>query len=314
MALPSHKLLSTGPLLPLVEEILAPHGELVITNGRRESLELHLPDAIALIVRGDTKIDAALIEAGPKLRAIARTGVGYDNVDVVAAQRRNIPVLYTPGVTARPVAEAAMACMLTLVKRIRYWDDRMKAGDWQSRFTGITGDLDGSTLGIVGFGAIGRTVAELAQPFAMRVLAFDPYAPPSPLAELVTLERLLTESDIITLHAPLTPETRAIVNAETIQRIKRGAFLINLARGGLIDSLDTVLSALESGHLAGAALDVFEPEPPDFAHPIFRHPNCLTAPHSLGTSKKATERIHRTMAEDLATLLSGGQPRHVVPL
>lgn len=311
MASPS-KLLSTGPLLPLVHELLAPFGELVITDGKRDSLMPHLPETIALIVRGDAKIDASLIDAMPHVRAIARTGVGYDNVDISAAKHRNIPVIYTPGVTARPVAEAALACMLTLVKQISFWSERMKAGDWASRFAYPVGDLDGSTLGIVGFGAIGRTVAQLAQPFSMRILAFDPYAQPVPSVELTSLDTLLRESDIVSLHAPLTPETRGVINAENIRKMKLGSHLINLGRGGLIDSLDTVLDALNSGHLAGAALDVFDPEPPDFTHAIFQHPRCLTSPHSLGGSKKATERIHRSMAEDLATLLRGGQPRHVV--
>lgn len=310
------KILCTGPLDEYAAARLSPYGGIVIAGGTPEQLSPHLPDTVALVVRGDSVIGGDLIDAAPQLRVIGRTGVGYDNVDIAAATRRGIPVIYTPGVNARAVAEAAMTYMLALVKKLVFWDQRMKAGDWTSRWNTRAGDLDGATLGIIGFGSIGQTLAELVRPFQMTVLAHDPYASPERAAALgvtlMELDDMLPECDIITLHAPLTPETEGMLNRRRMARVKRGAYLINLARGGLIESLDVVYEALENSQLAGAALDVFEPEPPDFRHALFRHPRCLMSPHSIATSQVALTRIFQVMADDVATVLDGGMPRCVV--
>jgi D-3-phosphoglycerate dehydrogenase / 2-oxoglutarate reductase len=269
-----------------------------------------------LVVRGGGIATAALIREAKNLRVIGRSGVGYESVDIAAATERKIPVVFTPGLGARAVAEAAVAYMFALCKNIPYWDRQVKSGNWTSRFESRPRDLDGATLGIVGFGNIGRHLARMVMPFEVKVLVYDPYAESSKAAELgvrlTSLEKLIANSDFISLHAPQTPETIGMINRDLLRQLKRGAFLINLARGALIENLHILHEALEDGRLAGVALDVFEPEPPDESHPIFKLCNCLTSPHVLGTSDGAMREVFRSMAEDMVAVLSGRRPRFVV--
>lgn len=310
------KILATGPLDQVAIDILSPFGEVqVAPNGEPESVLPLVSEAIALAVRGGGGIDRRVIEAGRKLRVIGRSGVGLDNVDVGTATRLGIPVVFTPAASASAVAEGAMTYMLALCKRITYWDRQLKKGNWESREQSRPADLRGAVLGIVGLGNIGQTLAKLARPFDMSILAHDPYVTPETAlqlgVELVSLEQLLARADFISLHAPLTRKTRGLINAQNMKLVKRGAYLVNMARGGVVDSLDTLYDALNEGVLAGVGLDVFEPEPPDVSHPIFRHPGCLTSPHVLGTTHGAMSRIFRTMAEDMAAVLKGSRPRFV---
>jgi len=307
----------TGPIDPIAAEILKPFGEIVIApDPSEEALVPLLDKAVALVVRGDGKAGSRVIGAAPNLKVIGRTGVGYDNVDICAATSRAIPVVYTPGAGARAVAEGTVSLMLALCKNLFYWDTQLKAGNWQSRYQSVPGDLDGATLGIVGFGATGQMLAELVRPFNMSVIAYDPYAPEDRARELTTtltgLEGLLQRSDFISIHAPMTEETRGLISRDRLEIVKPGDYLINMARGGLIESLDALHDALQAGKLAGVALDVFDPEPPDVSHPIFKLPNCLTTPHALGMSRGAMARVFRSMAEDVAAILSGERPRFVV--
>ncbi len=315
MSLP--KIVATGPMDETAEAILAPFGPMFISP--QTAAEAYLPklgQAVALLVRGEAQITADVIAAGPALKVIGRSGVGYNNVDVDAATARRIPLVYTPGAGARAVAEAAMAMMLAMCKRIVHWDRELKAGRWTSRHEITNRDLDDATLGIVGFGRIGQVLAELARPFRMHVLAADPFVAADHGAQLgvrmVKIDELFATADFISIHAAATPENVGLVNRELLKQVKPGAFLINLARGSLIESLDVVDEALADGRLAGAGLDVFEPEPPDVTHPIFKRPNCLTAPHSLGMTKGAMARIFKSMAEDVAAVLSGHRPKFVV--
>ena len=298
-------------------ETLEPFGEVIITpDNSQESLLPLLGDAIGVILRGDGTFTEAALEAAVNLKAIARTGVGYDNVCVEAATKRRIPVVFTPGVGARAVAEAAMACVLTLSKRVVFWDQQMKSGNWNSRHEFNSGDMEAATLGIVGFGRIGQQVAHLATPFDMNIIAYDPYVAAETTDKynvtLVALRELVERSDYICLHAASTEGSRGLINRELLAHVKRGAYLVNLARGALIEDLDVVHEALEDGRLAGAALDVFEPEPPDFEHPIFRHPKCLTAPHTMAGSPRAMYRIHESVGNDMAAIFRGERPTHVV--
>lgn len=171
-------------------------------------------------------------------------------------------------------------------------------------------------MGIVGLGNIGQCLAQLAHVFGMSLLAYDPYVPRQKAAELhvelETLENLLRRSDFISIHAPLTPDTTGLINRERLNYVRRGAFLVNLSRGGLIESLDAIYEALQDGRLAGVGLDVFEPEPPDVSHPIFGLQNCLASPHALATTDGAMRQIFKSMAEDMAAVLRGGMPRFVV--
>lgn len=311
------KIVGTGPIGQVAIDILEPFGPIAIApDHRTESLMPLLAEAVGLAVRGEAKIDVAVMDAAPHLKVIARSGVGYNNVDIAEATSRKIPVVYTPGAGARAVAEAALALMLALSKRILHWDTRMKAGDWASRSDISNRDLDGATLGIVGFGRIGQIVAELAKAFNMTILAYDPYVTAQRAEQLgvqiVDLDDLMGQCDFITLHANVTDETRGMINRQRLERVKPGSYLVNLARGDLIESLDIVHEALCNGRLAGAGLDVYSPEPPDVSHPIFKMPNCVTAPHALAMTSGAMERIFRAMAQDMVAVLTGKRPKDVV--
>lgn len=312
------KIVCTGPIHNVAVEILRPYGEVVIASAFQEEVLLPLLDrAIGLVVRGvEGSVSARVINAAPDLKVIGRSGVGYDNVDINAATALRIPVVYTPGVNARAIAEAAIALISTLCKKVFFWDRQLKLGNWNSRFQNQPGDLDGATLGIIGFGRIGQMLAELIRPFNVTILAYDPYVSNERAkqleVELVDLEALLARSDFISIHAALTPETQGLINRERLQQIKPGAYIVNLARGGLIESLDVLYEALESGELGGVGLDVFQPEPPDVSHPIFQLPNCVTSPHALGLTPRALTKIFESMANDMAAVLDGKPPRHVV--
>ncbi len=272
--------------------------------------------AIALVVRGQVQITAALMDAAPNLRVIGRTGVGYDTVDIDAATARGIAVVYTPGAGARAVAEAAFAFMLALCKMIAHWDHETKKGNWQARIASQGTDLDQKTLGIIGLGRIGQIVAKMAKPFEMNVVAYDPYLDPAVAraldVKLIDLDTLMSQADFVTLHCPQNDETMGLINRTRLKQMKPGAFLINLARGGVIESLDPIYEMLVSGHLRGAALDVFLVEPPDHTHPIFGLQNCLVSPHAMATSEGAMRRIYESMANDMTAILAGNTPNYVV--
>lgn len=309
---------ATAALDDYSRKALAPFGTLRVASDQSEAtLAREIGNASALAVRGLAPISAAIIAAAPELRVIGRTGVGYDNIDIAAASARGIPVVYTPGAGARAVAEGTFGFMLALCKLVGAWNQAMRAGDWQSRYRMQGGDLDGKTLGIVGLGRIGSLVAQIAKPFAMDVTAYDPYVDDARFAELgvrraATLDELLTGAHFLTLHCPLNDETRGMIGRDQLAKLPRGAYVINLARGGVIASLDPLYEALESGHVAGVGLDVFEPEPPDFSHPVFQHAHCLSSPHSLATTVGAMTRIFRSMSDDMVAVLEGRRPQFVV--
>ncbi len=311
------RIVCTGPIDDLASEILSAHADVVVVPRPGEaSLVEMLDGAVGIVVRGDGSASARVIERGKHLKVIGRTGTGCDSIDIAAATQRKIPVVYTPGLNARAVAEGAFALILALGKRLSYWDTQLKQGRWESRHQSVSRDLDGATLGIVGLGSCGQILAELARPFNMTLLAYDPYVSRERAAELnvrvVEIEELLMQSQFISIHAPLTDETRGLINGDRIGLLQPGSFLINLARGGLIESLDILHEALQDGTLAGVGLDVFEPEPPDVGHPIFRHPDFLCAPHALALTPGAMGRIYRCMAEGMAAVLRGERPRHVI--
>jgi phosphoglycerate dehydrogenase-like enzyme len=281
----------------------------VVAPGDSEATLLPLVrDAVALIARGGTRVPGTLIEAAPHLRVIGRTGVGVDLVDLEAATRRGIPVVLAPGAGTEAVAEGALAMTLALAKRLPLLDRLVRDGRWRERDEVEIRDVAGATLGIVGLGRIGRRLADLARPLGMRLLACDPYAEAGAAGvELADLRKLFAESDFVSLHAPLTPETRGMVDAEVLAGARPGLVFVNLGRGALVRSLDDLLGALESGQLGGVGLDVFDPEPPDLSHPLFRHPGVLLSPHALGWTPGSRERIYRQMAEGMAAVLRGGR-------
>lgn len=311
------KILATAPIDKTAVDILSPYGEIITAPDDNENTLVRLAaESEVIVVRGVAEITARVIEASPNLKVIGRTGVGINNIDIEAATARGIPVVFTPGANSRAVAEAAMGFILALAKRVPFWDRQTKTDQWNTRYDSMNDDLEGETLGIVGFGNIGQQLARLASPFDMRLLACDPYASASRADELgvslVSLSELIQQSKYISLHTTLTPETEGMINANNLQQLQPGSYLVNLSRGEAIDSLDSILDALNDGRLAGAGLDVFVPEPADISHPIFSHPNFLSAPHVASLTHKAVDTIHLWMANDIKAVLDGQTPKRLV--
>lgn len=254
----------------------------------------------AWIVRGATKVTRRLIETASRLRWVARAGAGLDNIDVAAAKERRISVLNVPGANAVSVAELVFGLLLGLLRHIPAADASVRLGEWnKSRFMGR--ELRGKTLGIVGMGKIGRAVAHRARAFEMICVGCDPLVPDAEIramgVEPLPLDQLLTRADIVTLHVPMTPETKGMIGATEIARMTRGAILVNAARGGLVDEA-ALLAALESGSLSGAALDVFGDEPPKDS-PLLKHPRVVMTPHIGAATVEAQEAV----GEEIVKLL-----------
>lgn len=310
-------ILASQPMNDYAENVLSKYGECrVVSEMTEDALCREIGDAVALVVRGQAPVTAKVIAAAPHLKVIGRTGVGYDTIDISAATARSIPVVYTPGAGARAVAEGAVTFMLALCKMLPYWDEELKAGNWNSRYGPQGGDLDEHTVGIVGFGRIGKILAELLAPFNMTVLAHDPVKDPETAKRLnvtmVEMDELLARSNFLTLHLPENAQTMGFINRDKLSKLQKGSYLINLARGGVIESLDLVDEFLTNGHLGGAALDVFNQEPPNLKHPIFRHKNILVSPHSMATTRGAMTRIFQSMSDDMAAIFEGKKPKFVV--
>ncbi len=245
-------------------------------------------------------VTAAAMDASPRLRIVARHGVGVDDVDLAAAAARGILVTRAPGSNTRAVAEHTMALILALVKDLRPLGAVVALGGW--RDAGAKGrDLAGLRLGLLGFGAIGQAVAQSASAFGMAVCAYDPQQPG---AAAPTLAALLAQSDILSLHCPLLPQTRHIVGASALAALPEGAFVINTARGGLIDEA-ALAAALDSHHIAGAGLDVFEDEPPAADYPLRRHPRVIATPHVAGVTDGSLVTMGVMAAECIAAALTG---------
>jgi D-3-phosphoglycerate dehydrogenase len=276
-------------------------------------VEEEIRDADALLVRSATKVTAELLEKAKSLRVIGRAGVGVDNVDLDAATRKGVLVMNTPGGNAISVAEHTMTMLLSMAHPVTQADASMKSGKWEKKkFTGS--ELRGKTLGLVGLGTIGTEVARLAQAHKMKVVAFDPYVSAVLAVEqnirLVPLEELLKTSDFISLHSSLTPETRHLINANSLALTKKGVRIANCARGELLDEA-ALLAALESGHVAGAGLDVFEAEPPGDPR-LVQHPNVIATPHIAGSTEEAQKVVGTRIAEQLRDYLTNGAVKNAV--
>jgi D-3-phosphoglycerate dehydrogenase len=268
-----------------------------------------LRDAQGAIARADATIDAAFLDRAPRLRVIARTGVGVERIDLDAVTDRGIAVVVTPGTGAAAVAEGAIAMALHLVKRLGRLTQLVRSGRWADRRSVVVGDLAGSTLGVVGFGRIGQHAATLGAALGMQVVAYDPVATPPDGVRCRTLEDLLSRSDVVTLHLPLTPDTHHLLDAERLAATKPGAILVNCSRGALLDN-DAAHHALTAGRLAGVGLDVFDPEPPEH-HPLFDHPDVVLTPHLMGLSTRATAATFTAAATGVADVLEGREPTAV---
>ncbi|TQM58004.1 NAD(P)-dependent oxidoreductase [Humibacillus xanthopallidus] len=261
------------------------------------------------IARADAEVDQEFLARAPRLRVVARTGVGVERVDLDAATARGIAVVTTPGAGTNAVAEGAIAMAMHLVKRFGPLTTLVRSGRWAARGAVSVGDLGGSVLGVVGYGRIGQRAAVLGAALGMTVLAHDPVSEPPADVRCVDLRDLVSRSDVITLHLPLLESTHHLIGADLLRHVKPGAVLVNCGRGGLID-IDAVHAALEDGRLGGVGLDVFDPEPP-VHHPLFDHPDVVLTPHLMGLSRQATAATFGDAAQGVLDVLSGRSPEAV---
>ncbi len=262
-------------------------------------------DVDAIIVRSKPKVTRRVIEAAPKLKVIGRAGVGLDNIDLNAAKERGIKVVNSPAASSRSVAELAMALMFNVARKIAFADRKMREGVWaKKQCMGI--ELEGKTLGIVGFGRIGYQIAKIAKAMGMNVLLYDPYPNEERAKEVggtfVSLEDLLKESDVVTLHVPLVDATYHLINEERLKLMKPTAILINAARGAVVDT-NALVKALEEGWIAGAGLDVFEEEPLPKDHPLTKLDNVVLTPHIGASTVEAQMRAGVQVAEQIVEIL-----------
>ncbi|MED3724203.1 phosphoglycerate dehydrogenase, partial [Geobacillus stearothermophilus] len=291
------------------EEGLAPlrtsaHIDIVQKNVSEAEDELHTFDA--LLVRSATKVTEELLAKMPKLKIVGRAGVGVDNIDVDAATKRGIVVINAPNGNTISAAEHTFAMMAALVRRIPQAHISVKSREWnRSAFVG--NELFGKKLGIIGFGRIGSEVAKRARAFGMTVHVFDPFLTKERAEKLGvsihSLDEVLAVADIITVHTPLTKETRGLLGTENLAKTKKGVYLINCARGGIIDE-QTLIPFLESGHVAGVALDVFEQEPPG-DHPLLAFDNVIVTPHLGASTVEAQLNVATQVAEELLHFFEG---------
>jgi len=307
------KIVIADKVSPSALKIFAEHPDWTIVSPDKESLARELADADAIVVRSATFVDGTMMEKSPKLRVIGRAGVGVDNVDLDAATKRGIVVMNTPGGNAVAVAEHTFALMLSLARFIPRAHATMTAGKWEKKTLQGT-ELRGKTLGIVGLGRVGVEVSRRAQAFGMKVVGHDPYVAPSLAQQLnvtmVPLDELYAQSDYITLHVGITPQTQGMINAETIGKMKKGVKLVNCARGELLNE-PAVVEALQSGQLGGAALDVYSHEPLKES-PLMMLPNVLLTPHIAGSTNEAQEAVGVQVALQVREYLTKGVIQNAV--
>lgn len=285
---------------------------------RPEKRPLTAPELTSLVkgidgwIAGLDEIDASVIAAADRLKVIARYGVGFDRVDLAAATQGGIVVANTPGANSAAVAELTIGLMLALARRICQTNQEVRSGQWP-RISGV--GLAGKTVGLVGFGSVGREVARRLVTFGCRILVADPYVRPEVVsgcrATPQSLDELLPESDFVCLHAAATPFSAGMVDDSFLRKMKPGAFLVNTARGELIDEA-ALRHAIESGRLRGAALDCFRKEPPAADHPLFRLPQVIVTPHTGAHTDEAVNAMGRMALDACLAVLRGERPAHVV--
>lgn len=311
-----------GPRIIINSDVLAPAAlALLEARGAQiRTLSTHASEAEMIaavseapthgILVRSTKITPAVYDAAPDLKVVSKHGVGYDNIDVAAAKARGIAVLRAHGANARSVAELALAMMISLLRYVRPLDVALRQGTWaQSAFMGR--ELSGSKLGVVGCGAVGSSLVALCRPFDLDIRIYDPYIAPDAIPEGVgrfhAFDELLGWAEIVTLHCPLTKETDRMIDAAALERMQKGSFLVNAGRGPLVDDV-ALVAALESSHLAGAALDTFVVEPPDADHPLWKQQNVLFTPHVGGSTRQSMERVAVQAVENIFYVLDGKAP------
>ena len=313
------KILVCDNVSPRGVAVFQAHSEfevVVLDKMSEDEFITHVGDAAAIVVRSQTKITSRVLEAAPKLKVVGRAGVGVDNVDVEAATARGVIVMNTPSGNTISTAELTFSMMLALSRNIPQANASMKKGEWKRKdFAGV--EVYGKTLGIIGLGRIGSEVAKRALTFGMRVMAYDPYLNPERAkalqVELSELDGIYAEADYITVHLPKTDETSGMVNAAAFAKMKNGVRMLNCARGGIINETD-LAEAIKSGKVAGAALDVYETEPPAEDFPLRELPQVIMTPHLGASTEEAQENVGIEVAEAISDLLLKGEVRNAVNL
>lgn len=309
----SKTILVTGPDLdPAATRLVEDHGYRTVHTpayADSEVISRHLDDSGAVgIVSRMGRLDESVMQGAPQLRVISKHGVGVDNIDLAAAARHGIPVLVATGANAVSVAEHAIALMLTTVKRILPLDAGLRAGRWEK--PGFSGrELAGATFALMGMGSIAQATGRIARGLGLNLIGFDPFAEDRIFNDLgvtrcSSFEDLAAQANILSLHCPLNEHTRGIVNADAIARMPEGSFVINTARGGLIDE-PALLAAIKSGQLAGAGLDTFAVEPPAPDHPFFAEPRIVLTPHIGGVTREAGARVGVDAVRGIFQVLEG---------
>jgi D-3-phosphoglycerate dehydrogenase / 2-oxoglutarate reductase len=273
-----------------------------------EALDAALADAVALVVRSETKVNAGMIAKAPRLKVIGRAGMGVDTIDVEEASRRKIAVLTAPGANSNSVAEYTFALLLALCRKVPPAAASVAAGKWDRKaFEGT--ELRGKTLGLVGLGRIGSLVASIASGFGMTVIGTDPIFTPDVATalrvELLTLDELIRRADVVSLHAKLTIESKHLLNEARLRAMKKGVLIVNTARGALIDDA-ALVRALQDGHVGGAALDVYDPEPLPADSVLRTAPNVVLTPHLAASAKEAQTRVALEIGEAVKAFLASG--------
>jgi D-3-phosphoglycerate dehydrogenase/(S)-sulfolactate dehydrogenase len=311
-----HRVLVSDDLSPEAVKILRDAGlEVDVKVGLKpEALEAIIGGYDGLAVRSATKVTARLLEKATRLKVVGRAGVGIDNVDLGEATRRGVVVMNTPGGSSTAVAELALAMIMSLFRHVASATASVKSGKWEKKkFQGR--ELAGKTLGVVGIGNIGSILVDRCLAMKMRVVAYDPFISPEAAARLgvtlTDLEGVWREADAISLHVPLTDQTRNMIDAATLAKLKPGAVLVNCARGGIVDEA-ALAAALASGRLGGAALDVFEPEPPAAGHPLLGLDNVVLTPHLGASTEEAQVAVAVAVAEQMAQYLQAGEVKNAV--
>jgi D-3-phosphoglycerate dehydrogenase / 2-oxoglutarate reductase len=285
-----------------------------VEEGNLDDLKEKLQGAKAALVGTWMNFNAELMDISPALKVISRTGAGVDNVDVTAATRRGILVLNTPTANSVSVAEHAVTLLLALSKQLAFLDASIRQGNFRARRLYLPVDVDGKTLGLLGCGNIGRMVAQKCRDaFHMRTIGYDPFlkAAPERLELFATMREILEQADYVSLHLPYSPETKNLLGRKELSMMKPSAFLINTSRGGIVNEA-ALAEALNAATIAGAALDVFEQEPPEPGGPLLACKNLLMTPHSAALTRECVVRVAICAAQGIVDYLSGRRPEFVV--
>jgi len=310
------RLLLNVPLDLEARTRLAEHCELVgpINGNIAATLDKYAP-MDAIIASAVISMDGATMDRLPELQCIGRLGIGYDNIDVNAANERGILVINTPDAPAQSTAEHAVSFILALAKRTVAYDSMVRSGRWNERLNELGCEVAGKTLGIIGIGRVGRRTAQMCNGLQMHIIAYDPFVSPKDCPaniELIAdIKSLLQKSDFISLHLPLIKSTYHLISTAEFEAMKPGAFLINVARGGLVDP-SALADALQSHKIAGAAFDVYEPEPPTATDPLITLPNVMLSPHIAWATREGSRRMYEMLVNDMLDALAGKYPAHLV--